>query len=192
MPSVGTQLLTILSKNPAHVAYVKNWLAKYAGSSISSSEMNDVFSTLYNWYYYYIHDMGYPFPVVKQGGAFDDATTTMRNEISGASGITSNVVNQFLYAMFTGYNQGKLSAEFAFPRDNKNFTVTGTTPATGTKSTSSTTAEKIAAVKNSIRWIPDNWTQPAQPKANGTMLTYGILAALAAGVYFFTNKKKGR
>jgi hypothetical protein len=189
MANIGTQILGILSKNPAHVSYIKTWLSKYSGVSISSSQMNDIFTTLYNWYYYYINDVGYPFPVILQGGGMDSNTVKLRNEIVGASGITSSVVNQFLYAMYTGYNQGKLSAEFAFPRDNKTMVATGTT---GSATTGTGTATKTPAIKiPGVRWIPESWTQPAEKKNDGTLLTYGILAAIVAGVYFFT-KQKGR
>jgi hypothetical protein len=183
MASVFSQVLAIMTKNPFHVSYVKDWLAKYAGGNITAGQMNDVFTNLYNSYYYWVHDRGYAFPVVKAGGAFDDSTLSLRNEISGQTGYVQNVVNQFLYAMVTGYQQGKLSKEFAFPRDDKGW-VAGTT--TGTTPQSSTTAPSKSA---SITWIPEAWVNPAEPKKDGSILTYGILAALAAGVYFITQKK---
>jgi hypothetical protein len=185
MANVISQALATMSKNPFHVSYVKSWLHQYAGESISAAQMNDVFTNLYNSYYYWVHDRGYPFPVVTSGGNFSDSAKSLRNEISGQTGYVQNVVNQFLYAIITGYNQGKLSKEFAFPRDDKEW-VAGSTAGTFTKKETETPPKQ-----NGITWIPETWVNPAEPKKDGSLLTYGILAALAAGVFFYS-KKKGR
>lgn len=192
MASVGNQLLTILSKNPVHVAYVKTWIKKYSGQNLSEAILNDYFATLYNWYYYYIHDCGMPFPVVAPNGAFDATTVKLRDLLVGSSGIVASVVNQFLYAIYTGYTQAKLSAEFAFPRDFKSVTTPTTNQTTTTeKKTTPPTVTAIKTAANVLRYIPSNWTEQAEKKNNGSILTYAILAAIAGGVFIIA-RRKGR
>ena len=177
MADLGTQILATLSKNPAHTLYVKTWLTKYAG--VTSTQANDVFTELYNWYYYFISEKGYGFPVI-------------RNELAGATGLSGAVVNQFLYAIYTGYNQSKLSKEFAFPRPANMVSTTTNNAANGVNASQTSNSGK-SNVTPSIKWIPDNWTSPAVKVAtNSTYLTYGLIAAGAAAIWYAATHSKGK
>ena len=194
MANLGTQILTIFSKNPAHVVYIQTWLKKYC--ALNASQADQFFTDLYNAYYYFLNSQGYPFPVIDmQTGGMDAKTASLRDSIAIMTGISKTVVNQFLYAMYTGYVQSKLSKEFAFPRD-PNFV----TPATAAADSAKMDAAKNAATTKkagsvaaaaALKWIPSAWKVPAEavPTSNA-LLSYGIVAALAAGVVLYLSHKK--
>ena len=195
MSNIGTQILTIMSKNPLHVSYVKTWLKKYAG--LSDGQLNPVFTDLYNAYYYFVNQQGYPFPVVDMTtGGMDQKTVALRDSIASMTAYVPSIVNQFLYAIYTGYVQGHLSKDFAFPRD-PSFQTADQAAADNVqldtvKKTATTTAARSKTVQAALTWIPATWQQPAEAKpAANALLSYGIVAALAAGAVWFLSHKKG-
>jgi hypothetical protein len=175
MANILQIVTTILTKNPAHVLYVQQWLMKFC-PGVTLGTVDSIFVNCYNWYYYFVNTGGAPMPVFSKSGA-TPATQTLKNNIAGSSGVSGDIVYQFLASLFTGYSQGKLSKEFAFPRN--------------AATTTTQDAVNAGGATQTVNFIPDQWQKTGLKLGVLSILPVLGLAAGAIGVLFLAAKKRG-